>query len=114
MANSMRPRDMNRGSLDTGSYAKAPIWASEGKTFYEHGEDIYHAVSENLRQRGGRRYAGMYPLRTQALLWVQGKGHELGHPEAKMSRKRPGEMHSGPSRRGQPYVTESGELAPYS
>ena len=101
VANEMRSTKANR-KLGGGYYKQA----SRGKTSFEHHEDVIRQAGQAMHLEGGRSFAafGGSPLKTQADLGGLGKDVEQAHHERKLIRPNPGEVHTGPVRRGQPYM----------
>lgn len=113
IANEMRIRETER-RID---YDRPLRYDSNGQflrraapSAYRRHEQIIARAGQIMAERGGRGFqAFRRPITAQAYLWVLAKSYEQSLPGAKQSRQRPGEMFSGPPRRGQPYTTSTGQ-----
>ena len=103
VANEMRGAQSYRG-LGAG-YAKR----GDKKTSYQHHEDIIAMAGQAMHLRGGRSFAAFAqsPMKAQAYVWSIGKDIEQTHPERKL-KAGSDETHTGPTRKGQPYMQPSG------
>lgn len=107
VANQMRSTTAYR-ALGKGYY-KNPPFRGEMQTNYQHHEDIVGQAGQVMAAKGGRSFAAFrQPLAAQAYLWVAGKNYEQRHPDRQMSVQNPGEVFTGPTRTGQPYMSRSG------
>ena len=107
-ANKMRPYPTER-YIGKDQMTRADVAAGHTQSTYAAHEQLVGEAGRTMAMRGGRGFASMkQPLAAQAYLWHLGKQMELGHPQAKQSRQRPGEAHSGPVRKGYSYTDPSG------
>lgn len=106
--NEMRPYPTER-NIGKDTITREQRAAGHTESTYAAHERLITEAGQSMALRGGRQFASMkQPLAAQAYLWGLGKDVELRHPNAKKSSKRPGEMHSGPTRKGYSYTDASG------